>query len=147
MPAAQGEYQPVVIHHYIAYTAGMTPRIDGQLQFTGSVGSDISLAEADTAAHIAAGNALGAVRLSLPHGTRIDRCLQMTVYIASAPGFIQHTAVANGASRRLREDLGEAGTVARSAVGVASLPGNAPVEVELTVALRPEGDDDMAVCR
>lgn len=135
IPAPQGEYLPVVVHNGIAYAAGMTPRADGQLMFTGLVGSDIDLIDAAAAAHLAAGNALLAIRLSLPEGTGIDRCLRMTVYVASAPGFAQHSAVADGASRRLREDLGESGAVARSAVGVASLPGNAPVEVELTVAL------------
>jgi enamine deaminase RidA (YjgF/YER057c/UK114 family) len=136
MPTPQGEYRPVVVHKGIAYTAGMTPRVDGHLMFTGLVSSDVSLADAVAAAHLAAGNALLAVRLSLPDGTGIERCLRMTVYIASAPGFVQHSAVADGASRRLLEDLGESGAAARTAVGVASLPGNAAVEVELTVALR-----------
>ncbi|HEY3717129.1 MAG TPA: RidA family protein [Jatrophihabitantaceae bacterium] len=137
MPTPQGEYRPAVIHDNIAYTAGITPRVDGKLTFTGLVGTDVSVSDATAAAHLAAGDALIAVRLSLPDGARIDRCLRMTVYIASAPGFLQHSEVADGASRRLREDLGvDTGTAARSAVGVASLPGNAPVEVELTVGLR-----------
>jgi enamine deaminase RidA (YjgF/YER057c/UK114 family) len=115
-------------------TAGMTPRVDGVVQHPGQVGTDVSVADAQTAAAIAVDNALAAAIAALEGDQRFDRALRMTVYVNAAPGFVQHTAVADGASTRLRELLGERGNAARSAVGVTSLPGGACVELELTCA-------------
>jgi enamine deaminase RidA (YjgF/YER057c/UK114 family) len=121
-------------------TAGMTPRVDGVVQFTGQVGTDVSLADAQAAAAIAAGNALAAALAVLDADQQFDQVLRMTVYVNAAPGFDQHTAVADGASARLRELLGDRGKAARAAVGVTSLPGGACVELELTCAWRASGE-------
>ncbi|WP_346534309.1 RidA family protein [Micromonospora sp. DPT] len=134
-PAPQGHYVPVVVHAGAAYTAGMTPRVDGRLAVRGLVGADLTVAEARAAAGLAAGNAVAAVAEAVGGLDRVRRCLRMTVYVACRPDFTQHSAVADGASEVLRDWLGERGAVARSAVGVASLPSGAPVEVELTVAV------------
>jgi enamine deaminase RidA (YjgF/YER057c/UK114 family) len=130
----QGAYVPVVVHGGIAYTAGMTPRRYGELVVSGVVGRDLDVAAAREAAGFAAGNAVTAVveAVGLP---AILRCLKMTVFIAAVDGFTAHSAVADGASTVLRERLGERGVVARSAVGVRTLPSGAPVEVELVVAV------------
>ncbi|MEU2171250.1 RidA family protein [Micromonospora chersina] len=134
-PAPQGHYVPVVVHGGIAYTAGMTPRVDGRLAVRGLVGADLTVTEARVAAGLAAGNAVAAVAESVGGLDRVRRCLRMTVYVACRPDFTHHSAVADGASEVLQDWLGERAAVARSAVGVSSLPSGAPVEVELTVAV------------
>ncbi len=137
VPLPQGRYVPAVVHGGLAFSAGMTPRVDGMLAHRGLVGVDLSLDDARAAAGIAAANALAAVADAAGGLHRIERCLRMTVYIACAPGFTEHSAVADGASLALDARLAERGTVVRSAIGVASLPSGAPVEVELTAAIRP----------
>lgn len=135
VPRAQGRYVPAVVHGAIAYSAGMTPRVDGELVLTGRVGAEVSAEQAGEAAALAARNAVAAVALAAGGTDRIVRCLRLSVFVAAAPGFVDLSAVADGASGALADLLGERGEVARSAIGVAGLPGGAPVEVELTVAL------------
>jgi enamine deaminase RidA (YjgF/YER057c/UK114 family) len=136
-PRAQGQYQPAVVTDALVMTAGMTPRVGGVLQHVGRVGDDVTVADARTAAAIAAANAVSAVSEALGSLDRIDRGLRMTVYVNAVPGFTNHSQVADGASDALRDLLGDRGAVARSAVGVSSLPGGACVEVELTCGLVP----------
>jgi enamine deaminase RidA (YjgF/YER057c/UK114 family) len=126
-----------VVHDGIAYSAGMTPRLDGALVLTGRVGAEVSVGEAQHAAALAARNAIAAITDAVGEFHDIGRCLRMTVYVAAAPGFTDFSRVADGASTTLAELLGDRGELARSAVGVAGLPGGAPVEVELTVAVVP----------
>jgi enamine deaminase RidA (YjgF/YER057c/UK114 family) len=120
----------------IAYSAGMTPRRDGRLVVRGTVGADVSLEEAADAAGLAAGNALAAVAAAAGGLRRVRRCVRMTVYVACAEDFTALSAVADGASAGLEKHVGTAGLPARSAVGVRRLPDGAPVEVELTAAVR-----------
>lgn len=134
-PAAQGRYVPAVVHCGIAYSAGMTPRVDGELLARGTVGGTVSPEQARDLAGRAAANALAAIADAAGGIENVARCLRLTVYIAAAPGFTRHSAVADGASGALWERLGERAVLARSAIGVASLPSGAPVEVELTAAL------------
>ena len=131
----QGAYVPAVVHDGLAYTAGMTPRHNGELVVVGVVGRDLDVAAAREAAGLAAANALTAVVEAVGDLSAIVRCLKMTVFIAAVEGFTEHSAVADGASAALRERLGDRGAVARSAIGVATLPSGAPVEVELVVAV------------
>jgi enamine deaminase RidA (YjgF/YER057c/UK114 family) len=133
----QGAYVPAVVHGGLVWTAGMTPRRHGELVVRGVVGRDLDLAAAREAAALAAGNTLTAVAEALGGLDEVERCLKLTVFIAAAEGFTEHAAVADGASAVLRERLGERGVVARSAIGVATLPSGAPVEVELLAAVRP----------
>ncbi|MDO0972718.1 RidA family protein [Mycolicibacterium frederiksbergense] len=134
-PAPQGDYVPAVCHDGVIYTAGMTPRRAGALVWTGVVGDTLTAEQARSAAGLAALNALSAARAVMPaHGAL--RCLRMTVFIACAPGFTALSAVADGASAVLAAELGGAALPARSAIGVRALPSGAPVEVELTAAVR-----------
>ena len=135
-PRPQGNYVPAVVVDGIAYSAGMTPRRDGRLVMRGTVGADLSLDEAATAAGLAAGNALSAVAAAAGGLDRVHRCLRMTVYVACSDDFRALSAVADGASAVLARHVGTAGLPARSAVGVRRLPDGAPVEVELTAAVR-----------
>ncbi|MET4427909.1 MULTISPECIES: RidA family protein [unclassified Mycolicibacterium] len=135
-PDPQGDYASAVVHAGVAYSAGMTPRRDGQLTITGEVGSTVSIEQARAAARLAAANALAAVRVALPADAGV-RCLRMTVYIACAPDFHDLSAVADGASDAIVATLGSRALPARSAIGVRCLPSGAPVEVELVAASVP----------
>jgi enamine deaminase RidA (YjgF/YER057c/UK114 family) len=130
----QGAYVPAVVHGGFAWTAGMTPRRHGELVISGVVGRNLDLAAAKEAAGLAAGNAVTAL-VEAVGLAGIVRTLTMTVYVVAVDGFTAHSAVADGASAVLRERLGERGTVARTAVGVKSLPSGAPVEVALVAAV------------
>jgi enamine deaminase RidA (YjgF/YER057c/UK114 family) len=135
VPRPQGAYAPAVVGAGFLVTAGMTPRVDGALQHRGQVGDQVTVQEAQEAAAVAVGNALAAAVSVLGPGQRLGRVLRMTVYVNAAPGFEEHTAVADGASARLVELLGERGVAARAAVGVTSLPGGACVELDLTASV------------
>lgn len=138
-PRPMGRYRPATRHGDIVFTAGMTPRRDGELVVLGLVGGDVATDEAKRAAGIAAANALAAAAAAAGGVDNIERLLRLTVFIAAAPGFDQLSAVADGASDALAALLGddERAAAARSAIGVATLPGGAPVEVELVAACRP----------
>ena len=137
----QGAYVPAVVpavvHNGLAWTAGMTPRRRGELVVHGVVGLDVDVAAAREAAGLAAGNAVTAVVEAVGGLAAVVRAVKMTVFIAAVDGFTAHSAVADGASTVLRERLGDRGVVARSAIGVRTLPSGAPVEVELVVAVAP----------
>lgn len=136
VPAPQGFYVPAVVSGTVVASAGMTPRVDGALAVRGVVGTDLTVAEAASAAGVAARNALAAVGSAAGGLERLDRCIRMTVFIACAPGFTELSAVADGASAALAQYVGEAALPARSAIGVLALPSGAPVEVELTATVK-----------
>lgn len=134
-PRPQGRYVPAVVHGGVAFSAGMTPRVDGRLIAHGLVGDDITSEQARGLAAIAAANALAAIAGAVGGLDRIVRCLQLTVYVSANRGFTDHTGVADGASATLLDALGDRGVVARAAVGVAGLPEGAPVEVVVVAAV------------
>jgi enamine deaminase RidA (YjgF/YER057c/UK114 family) len=111
-------------------------RADGQLLATGKVGADIGVAEAAALARTCALNALAAAASVTGGLAAIRRIVKVTGFVASAPSFTQQAQVINGASELLIEVFGEAGRHARSAVGMAVLPLDAPVEVELIAEVR-----------
>lgn len=140
VPEPAAAYVPVASMHSfggstgsLVLTAGQLPFVDGQLELTGKVGADVELDEAQGCARRAALNVL-AVAASVVDGD-LDRIrvVRLTVFVSSDPGFTQQHLVANGASELIGEVLGDHGVHARSAVGVASLPLDAPVEVEAVV--------------
>jgi enamine deaminase RidA (YjgF/YER057c/UK114 family) len=135
VPAPVAAYVPAVRFEDVVYTAGQLPLVDGTLRAVGKVGADVSVDEAVDCARIAALNGLAAVADLTGDLDVIARIVKVVVYVASAPGFTDQPLVANGASRLLVEIFGEAGRHARSAVGVAVLPLDAPVEVELVVSV------------
>jgi enamine deaminase RidA (YjgF/YER057c/UK114 family) len=124
-------YVPAVRTGSYVYTAGQLPVVEGQLLATGKVGADIGVAEAAALARTCALNALAAAASVAGGLDAIRRIVKVTGFVASAPTFTQQAQVINGASELLIEVFGEAGRHARSAVGMAVLPLNAPVEVEL----------------
>jgi enamine deaminase RidA (YjgF/YER057c/UK114 family) len=128
-------YVPAVRTGSHVYTSGQLPSVDGKLQATGKVGDGVTPQEAAALARTAALNALAAVA-SVGGGLDcVTRVGKVTCFVASAPEFTGQAQVANGASELLLEVLGDAGRHARSAVGVAVLPLDSPVEVELIVEI------------
>jgi len=117
----------------LIFTAGQVPMRDGALLHVGKVGSDVTEAEARACAEQCALNALAAAASVAGGLDAIQQIVKVVVYVASSPDFVGQPAVANGASELLGAVFGDAGQHARSAVGAASLPLDAPVEVELVV--------------
>lgn len=125
-------YVPAIRTGNIVFTAGQLPMVDGALAKTGKVGGEISIEEAKKLAEVCALNALAAVE-TVADVNKIVRVVRVVGYVNCVAGFTQQPAVINGASELFLHIWGEAGKHARSALGVAELPLNAPVEVELTV--------------
>ena len=125
----------VVVHAGVARTSGQLPRIDGELTCLGRLGDTVTVEEGRRAAAVCALNALAVLEEALGSLDRIARVLTVTGFVASAPDFHQQPAVVDGASRILADVFGEAGRHTRSAIGVAALPRNGAVEIEVTVAL------------
>ena len=128
-------YVPAVRTGQLVFTSGQLPFVDGGLRRTGKVGGSVEVEDAAADAKVCALNALAAID-ELVGLDSIARIVRVVGYVASAEGFNAQPRVVNGASELLGRVFGEAGVHARSAVGVAELPMNAPVEVELTVELR-----------
>jgi enamine deaminase RidA (YjgF/YER057c/UK114 family) len=128
-------YVPAIRTGQLVFTSGQLPFVDGGLRRTGKVGGTVDIEDAAADAKVCALNALAAVD-DLVGLDSIARVVRVVGYVASAEGFSGQPRVVNGASEFLGRVFGEAGKHARSAVGVAELPMNSPVEVELTVELR-----------
>ena len=131
-----GAYVPAVRTGQFVYTAGQLPVVDGKLPATGKVGAEVSPSDAAGLARTCALNALAAAAAAAGGLDAISRIVKVVGFVASAPGFNAQPQVINGASDLLVEVFGEDGRHARSAVGVAELPLNAPVEVELIAEVR-----------
>lgn len=135
-PTPAGPYVPAVRAGSTIFTAGQLPLVGGEPTHTGKVGDAVSVEEAQEAAVTCVLNALAAIESAEPGALeRVRRVAKMTGFVASAPGFNGQPQVLNDASELLGAALGEAGVHARSAVGIAELPFDSPVEVELIVEL------------
>ena len=130
-PIPQGKYTTAVRGGNFIYTAGMPPRRNGELVLTGKVKVSEPVEIYKEAIRQAAANALAAASNTLMEQERIGQILSLTVYVNAEEGYTAHARLADLASEYLYEELGEAGIGSRVAVGVASLPGNAPVEIRL----------------
>ncbi|MDO5715983.1 MAG: RidA family protein [Tissierellia bacterium] len=134
-PIPQGKYLPAKRFGNLIYTAGMTPRVQGRLLMTGKVRTHEPLVKYKKAMEQAANNALMAARNLLKEGEEIEAVLTMTVYINGEEGYQDHAKLADFATDYLYEELGEVAIGTRAAIGVASLPGDAPVEIQLVLGL------------
>jgi len=130
-----GAYLPAVVSGNLVFTAGQIPLVDGKLVATGKVGKEITQEQAKDIARICALNAVAAVRGAIGDLDRVKRIVKVVGFVASTPDFTQQPFVLNGASELLQQIFGDDGIHARSAVGVAVLPLDAPVEVELVVEI------------
>ena len=127
-------YVPAVRTGNIVFTAGQLPLVDGAMAQTGKTGGDVSVERAKELAQICALNALAAVAL-VADINKIIKVVRVVGYVNGIAGFVNHPAVVNGASELFVHIWGDAGKHARSAIGVAELPLNSPVEIELTVEI------------
>lgn len=134
-PKAMGTYSPVVVDGGLAWVAGQIATLDGTVLSPGQVDRDVPVPRAKELARAATLQGLSALAQALGSLDRVRRIVRVTVYIASSEGFGRHPEVANGSTELLVELFGDAGRPARAAIGVASLPSNAPVELEITVAI------------
>ncbi|AYF98246.1 RidA family protein [Protaetiibacter intestinalis] len=126
-------YVPAAVSGNLVFTAGQLPMIGGVLPTVGKVGAEVGADEAKELARVCALNALAAADSVIGSLDRVTRVVKVVGFVASDPGFTGQPGVVNGASELLGEVFGDAGVHARSAVGVAVLPLDAPVEVELVL--------------
>ncbi len=124
-------YVPAVVSGNYVFTSGQLPFIDGKLPVSGKVGATVDVDTAYGLAATCAVNALAAIKEQIGDLDRITRIVKVVGFVSSDPTFTGQPTVINGASELLGKVLGDAGTHARSAVGVAVLPLDAPVEVEI----------------
>jgi enamine deaminase RidA (YjgF/YER057c/UK114 family) len=129
-------YVPAVRSGRYVYTAGQLPLADGKLLMTGRVGAQVSVEEGAALARVCALNALAAVASVTGGLSAVTRIVKIVGFVASDPSFTGQPLVVNGASELMQEVFGDAGRHARSAVGVAVLPLDAPVEIELIAEVR-----------
>ncbi len=126
-------YVPAVRSGNHVFTSGQLPMRAGELMYTGKVGGEVSLEQAVESAQQCALNAIAAVKAEIGDLSRIKRIVKVVCFVASTSDFTGQPAVANGASELFGKIFGDAGVHARSAVGVAVLPMDSPVEIEIMV--------------
>lgn len=127
-------YVPAVVQGNLVYTSGQLPFVDGTLLATGKVGATVSAEDAQSYAATCVLNALAAADSVIGSLDRVTQVVKVTGFVASDPSFFGQPGVINGASNLLGQIFGDSGIHARSAVGVAVLPMDAPVEVEIVLA-------------
>ncbi|WP_327356111.1 RidA family protein [Streptomyces sp. NBC_01304] len=132
-PAPVAVYVPAVRNGPYVFTSGQLPMVEGKLPLTGKVGAEVTAEQAKELAQQCALNALAAVKSVIGDLSAVKRVVKVVGFVASAPDFTAQPGVVNGASELLGTAFGDAGVHARSAVGVAVLPLDAPVEVEIQV--------------
>ena len=131
-PISQGKYLPAVRHNDLIYTSGMTPRKAGKLLYSGKIRVNDPIESHKEAVHLATLNALVAAQSCLVKGEGISVILQLNIFLNAEQGFTAHPKVADFASEILMENLGPDCIGSRAAIGVASLPSNATIEISLT---------------
>ena len=130
------QYVAVVVHNDVAYLSGQIPRAGSQVLMTGKLGGEVTLEQGQRAAEACVLQGLAQLKSELGDLGRVARIIKVTGFVASAAGFNQQPQVIDAASNLLALAFADAGRHARSAVGVAELPRNVPVEIEMIVAVR-----------
>ncbi len=133
---SQGAYAPGIDADGMIYTSGQTCRVRGRLQYVGKVGCEVSEEEAYQAARICAVNCIAIVKQVAGDLDRVEKIVKMNAFVACDPKFFRQTQVIDGASKLIEKIFGSVGLPARSAIGVCSLPGDAPCELELVVKIK-----------
>lgn len=130
-PIPQGKYVPATRSGNFIYTAGMTPRKNGVLILSGKIKTEEPIEIYRDAVRQATYNCLNAARNMLNENERLERVLSLSVYINAEENFINHSKLADFASEVLFQEIGETGIGSRAAIGVYSLPGDAPIEIQM----------------
>lgn len=137
LPAPAFDYVPAVVHGGLVWISGQLPRdADGGLPVLGRLGDGVEVEAARRAAELCALQGLAALRQAVGSLDAVARVIKVTGFVASTAGFVEQPRVIDAASNLLRRVFGEAGRHARSAIGVAMLPRNVPVEIEFVFALQ-----------
>jgi len=134
-PIPQGKYLSAVRHADLVYTSGMTPRKAGSLIYSGKIRVLDPIESYRDAVRLATLNAIKAVEACLIEGERISVILQLNVFLNAEDGFTEHAKVADYASDLLVENFGDNCIGSRAAIGVASLPSNATIEITLVAKI------------
>ena len=129
-------YIPAIKIDKLVYSAGQLPSVNGQLQYKGKVGFNVSEEDGQKAAVLSLLNCLAVIKSVCGDLDQIEQVIKLTVFINSADGFTNQPKVANGASELLLKIFGDAGKHVRSAVGVNELPIDAALEIEMVVKLK-----------
>ena len=127
----QGKYIPASRAGALIYTAGMTPRVNGELIMVGKIDPAQPLETYKEAVRQSVANALSAAKGALAEGEELEKIVNMLVFLNTEEGFTAHAKIADFASEYLVEELGDAGVGSRTAIGVKTLPGNCPCEIQL----------------
>ena len=135
-PSPVGTYVGYVQIGDILYIGGNTGRINGERKYSGKVGDTVTIEQAYEMARNVALNHLATIKAALGDLDRVERMIKLLGYVNIAPGFVDMAKVTNGESDLLVQLWGERGQHTRASIGVASLGGNAPVELELTLQVR-----------
>ena len=133
-----GVYVPAVRAGDVLFLAGVIPEVDDELKYKGKLGKELAIKDGREAAKICVLNALSAIKDCIGDLDKVKRFIRVIGYINSAPGFTEQPKVLDGASEFLVEIFGEKGKHARLAIGVAELPVNAPIELEMIVQIEQE---------
>lgn len=131
VPIPQGDYIAARRHDNLIMSAGMTPRQNGELLYKGRICKCDSIEKYKEAVQLACANALNAVLSNIKSDEELACILHLIVYINADAEFEAHSRIADLASAYLKSQIGDIGVASRAAIGVASLPGNAPVEIQI----------------
>jgi|SRR5699024_3887376 len=131
-PKPQGNYLTASRSGLLIFTAGMTPRKENKLVMTGKIKESIDLNVYNQVVRLASENALNSVKQILRDEEVIKQIIQLNIFINATDDFTSHSVIADFASAYLYEMLGVKGIGSRAAIGVSSLPGNSPIEIQLT---------------
>lgn len=129
-------YVPVTIHQGVAYISGQVPRINGEIPYPGKVGQGVTIEQAQELAEYCVLKGLSSLKQSIGSLDNVEQVLKVTGYIQTAPDFYDPSKVLDAASALLEKIFGEKGRHARTAVGVATLPSNTPVEIDFIIAVK-----------
>ncbi|NLL70820.1 MAG: RidA family protein [Epulopiscium sp.] len=136
LPKPLASYEPATVYQNIVFTSGQLPIVNQELKYRGKVGKDLTVEEAKEAAKICILNCLAAVHNVLGDLNKVEKVIKVTGFVNSSPDFIHQPAVIEGASTLLIDLFGETGKHARSAVGVAALPNDVAVEIEIMISIK-----------
>lgn len=137
----QGHYLPARRHGNLIYVSGMTPRQNGVLLHNGQVTVDAAPETCREAIEVATENAIVAATTQLERGEQIDSVLSLTVYVNAQSGYTRHSQIADFASRHVGRRFPGGALPVRAAIGVASLPGDASIEITLIAVAKASSTD------